>query len=57
MTLFFKKRAERLRPITLFLMLIIPFLAFAAAVSANGFWLAVSLGFMAINMLVAMITG
>jgi hypothetical protein len=57
MTPFFKKRAARLRPITLFLMLIIPFLAFAAAVSANGFWLAVSLGFMAIDMLVAMITG
>ena len=35
----------------------IPFLMFAAAVSGAGFWLVLSLGLMAVNMLLVMISG
>jgi len=57
MTDFFKKRAGWLKPVTLILMLAIPFLMFAAAVSGAGFWLVLSLGLMAVNMLLVMISG
>jgi hypothetical protein len=57
MTDFFKKRAGWLKPVALILMLAIPFLMFAAAVSGAGFWLVLSLGLMAVNMLLVMISG
>ena len=51
------KRAEKLRTIALVLMLLIPFLMYAAANFGGSVWVIISLFLMAANMVVVMKTG
>ena len=51
------KPAEKLRSIALVLMLLIPFLMYAAAQFGGSVWVIISLFLMAANMVVVMKTG
>lgn len=54
---FFRKHTDKLRTAALVLMLLIPFTMYAAAAADSGLFLLLSLGSMALNMLLAMRTG
>ena len=51
------KQTEKLRTIALVLMLLIPFLLYAAANCGGGVWVLTSLFLMALNMFLAIKTG
>lgn len=51
------KNTGRLRAATLLLMLIIPFLLYAAAEAGSGLWVKLLMAAMAVNMLLVMKTG